>query len=562
MAQAGISSSGIPPACEPTGGSQQEDIREGTATHIRALGLTREKAAELQGYIRRLLDGRGDASKPCSNCHIDEVLLERYRDELSGAPESVVRSAFRSFVYAVNMNIDLPACVSTDQSSSVPSFSGIFKEQDMSSFPGLNPEEGSGTPISTRPGDESHTVHPSVYIRETPRLSEDNLSIRTPTPMPSMRRPSNQSSFDLTNPLFKEVLYERSQMMPDPLFASGRQQQEQTPSPNSVIPRGNHHHQQQQQQQQQQQPQAGNSAPQTASPAPRRHSVPDHGTQGPEQQPDTAAPRRAITYPSHSQNIQKTPRLAMPLNNEHPSIQRQPRPRTALVADENSNNTTKANDIPPNTSPPPHPAQRTSDTTIRNLCEATLLEREETHYFHVTVTTTPQTQTDTASNSPLSPKTPRTRTRTHQVTVQPIPSPLLPPPPPPPPPRTTLKRPATSRPEFQRAPPPPLSHLATPPSNLQPAAQILQEHRARRRSRQVAIIEDNKEDIAIRGGGGSTGTETSYPTSSSSSSSSSLSSTNRARAQRLADRARSEDRLRKGERGGLLGSILCFAKLR
>ena len=55
MAQAGISSSGIPPACEPTGGSQQEDIRKGTATHIRALGLTREKAAELQGYIRRLL---------------------------------------------------------------------------------------------------------------------------------------------------------------------------------------------------------------------------------------------------------------------------------------------------------------------------------------------------------------------------------------------------------------------------------------------------------------------------------------------------------------------------
>ncbi|KAK3368805.1 hypothetical protein B0T24DRAFT_595614 [Lasiosphaeria ovina] len=51
---------------------------------ITNLGVSREEAAELQGYIKRLLDEENAGRKPCPHCSIEQVLLDRYRVDWKG----------------------------------------------------------------------------------------------------------------------------------------------------------------------------------------------------------------------------------------------------------------------------------------------------------------------------------------------------------------------------------------------------------------------------------------------------------------------------------------------
>ncbi|KAK5658262.1 hypothetical protein OQA88_2237 [Cercophora sp. LCS_1] len=81
---------------------------------LRFLGISRDQAAELQGYIKRLLDEMSPNARPSHAVPIADILTTKYKHEWQTldvwekAPAIWIQSALRTCVEAVNKGLSLP----------------------------------------------------------------------------------------------------------------------------------------------------------------------------------------------------------------------------------------------------------------------------------------------------------------------------------------------------------------------------------------------------------------------------------------------------------------------
>ncbi|KAK3389827.1 hypothetical protein B0H63DRAFT_519062 [Podospora didyma] len=72
-----------------------------------SLGISHDEAAELQGYIKRLLDEEKAGNKTCQHCHIEQILLDKYQHDRKDlaiwtkAPVIWIQTALKKCVEAV-----------------------------------------------------------------------------------------------------------------------------------------------------------------------------------------------------------------------------------------------------------------------------------------------------------------------------------------------------------------------------------------------------------------------------------------------------------------------------
>ncbi|KAK0627305.1 hypothetical protein B0T14DRAFT_134596 [Immersiella caudata] len=143
-----------------------EERRPSIVTHIRTLGVTREEAAELQGFIKRLLDERGDGRVPCPRCRIEDVVLRRFQNAWKGVDEEVLRPALRSCVEAVSQCVDLPSYVGNYQKpirKVGPTNGNTSRKPTTHLTSALG--EGRGSPLPA-PRDPRNVVSGFVYTQE------------------------------------------------------------------------------------------------------------------------------------------------------------------------------------------------------------------------------------------------------------------------------------------------------------------------------------------------------------------------------------------------------------
>ncbi|KAK0718005.1 hypothetical protein B0T26DRAFT_751990 [Lasiosphaeria miniovina] len=194
---------------------------------ITNLGVSHEEAAELQGYIKRLLDEEKAGRKPCPHCSIEQVLLDRYRVDWKGleiwdrAPLLFIQAALKRCIEAVAQGESLVAFARHSSTIRVKHDSfGLARVRDSptSQQAPLQPrirharvEEGDDEEVSQHSRGKEHSPEKDRPQRLVTREANDpSATIATSVPV---RQPNFAS--DQVDPLLSSTGHKISRVPPN-----------------------------------------------------------------------------------------------------------------------------------------------------------------------------------------------------------------------------------------------------------------------------------------------------------------------------------------------------------